>query len=68
MQPHFKPSTLLPPSCREFAGFRRRGEKGTVVLLYIVSAENVNVSRGRNTGLAALPLPAVCELTAGGQS
>lgn len=36
--------------------------------LYIVSAENVDVSTGMNTGLAALPLPNICELNAGGES
>lgn len=36
--------------------------------LYIASAENVDVSRGMNTGLAALPLPDICELNARGES
>lgn len=68
MQSHFKPSALLVPSQSGFAGFRRRGEKDKVNFLYTVSAENVNVSQGMNTVLAALPLPNICELNAGGES
>lgn len=57
MQPHLEPSALLVPSRSGLAGFRRRGEQDKVNFLYIVSAENVNVSRGMESGLAALPLP-----------
>lgn len=68
MQLHLKPSALLVPSHSGFAGFRRRGEKDKGNFLYIVSAENVNVSRGMKTGLAALPLPAIWKLSARGES
>lgn len=36
--------------------------------LYTVSAESVDVSGGINSGPAALPLPNICELNAGGES
>lgn len=65
VQPRFRPSASLLPSRGGFAGFRRRGEKNKVIFLYIVSAENVDVSAGINTGPAALPLPSIYELNAG---
>lgn len=46
----------------------REGWEEKVNFLYIVSAENVDASRGINTGPAALPLPNICELNAGGES
>lgn len=46
----------------------REGWEEKVNFLYIVSAENVDASGGINTGPAALPLPNVCELNAGGES
>lgn len=68
VQPRFRPSASLLPSRGGFAGFRRRGEKDKVIFLYIVSAENVDVSAGIDTGQAALPLPSIYELSAGGES